>query len=387
MRYSFRLAEILKHEPDPRKRPGTIKAIVAHTGLDRHQVAALLKSEIKYVPLQALSAICQYLIDENYAKAEDLPGILFSVEPENFWEMLAMRKRMVMCLGVRRDIAPEEPGLEFLSASDSIMLGELLSGVTSIGGTAKHRKYPTDGTVAEHSRPIERANPQPEFVTQSLVWSPSQSQEKIVNGRAEEAYSEFAAYPGDKSLVCLGSAKSNPVGEIVIANTFHARPLISQDDVNEPGDRACPFYLRFRDQDPHPNSMMGGTQLAKKDKRDKAGIYYETENGNWVLANEQGDPEFVAFLFYVYREALGRLEMVLGGFSGRATRALATTLSSRGQEFWENQVIQSGATVGAYIVEFEEETKKNADKSLASEIRAKANIISISNNALKNRIK
>ena len=29
--------------PDPRKRPGTIKNICEFTGLDRHQVAALLK--------------------------------------------------------------------------------------------------------------------------------------------------------------------------------------------------------------------------------------------------------------------------------------------------------------------------------------------------------
>ena len=28
MQYSFRLAELLGHVPDPRKRPGTIKAIV-----------------------------------------------------------------------------------------------------------------------------------------------------------------------------------------------------------------------------------------------------------------------------------------------------------------------------------------------------------------------
>ena len=33
----------LGHVPDPRKRPGTIKAIVEYTGLDRHQVAALLE--------------------------------------------------------------------------------------------------------------------------------------------------------------------------------------------------------------------------------------------------------------------------------------------------------------------------------------------------------
>ena len=44
MRYSFRLAEVVNHVPDPRRRPGTIKAICDYTGLDRHQVAALLKN-------------------------------------------------------------------------------------------------------------------------------------------------------------------------------------------------------------------------------------------------------------------------------------------------------------------------------------------------------
>ena len=69
MRYSFRLAELLGHVPDPRKRPGTIKAIVDYTGLDRHQVAALLKNEVKYIPLKALSRICDYLIEHGHASA------------------------------------------------------------------------------------------------------------------------------------------------------------------------------------------------------------------------------------------------------------------------------------------------------------------------------
>ena len=92
MQYSFRLAELLGHVPDPRKRPGTIKAIVEYTGLDRHQVAALLKNEVKYIPLKALSRLCDYLIENGHATAEELPGALFSVEPENFWELLARRE-------------------------------------------------------------------------------------------------------------------------------------------------------------------------------------------------------------------------------------------------------------------------------------------------------
>ena len=76
MRYSFRLAEVVGHVPDPRKRPGTIKAICDYTGLDRHQVAALLKNEVKYIPLDALSKLCAYLIERGFAQADELPGRL-----------------------------------------------------------------------------------------------------------------------------------------------------------------------------------------------------------------------------------------------------------------------------------------------------------------------
>ena len=139
MQYSFRLAELLGHVPDPRKRPGTIKAIVEYTGLDRHQVAALLKNEVKYIPLKALSRLCDYLIEHGHATAEQLPGALFAVEPENFWELLARRKRLEMCVGVRKDVSPDSE-LSFVVASDSVLLGELLNGVTSLGGTAKLRQ-------------------------------------------------------------------------------------------------------------------------------------------------------------------------------------------------------------------------------------------------------
>ncbi len=102
MRYAFRLAELLGHTPDRRKRPGTIKSIVEHTGLDRHQVASLLKNEAKYIPLEALSRLCDYLIDHGHATADQLPGALFSVQAENFWELLARRGDVEICVGVRQ---------------------------------------------------------------------------------------------------------------------------------------------------------------------------------------------------------------------------------------------------------------------------------------------
>ena len=138
MRYSFRLAELLGHVPDPRKRPGTIKAVVQYTGLDRHQVASLLKNEVKYIPMDALSRLCDYLVEFGYVSADELPGSLFAVEPEHFWELLARRRRLEMCLGVRAHQGGEWPEGAWVVASDSVLLGELLNGVSTLGGTAKY---------------------------------------------------------------------------------------------------------------------------------------------------------------------------------------------------------------------------------------------------------
>ena len=68
MKFSFRLAELLNHSPDPKKRPGTIKAICDFTGLDRHQVSSLLKNEAKYIPLSALAQVCDFLIKHGYGQ-------------------------------------------------------------------------------------------------------------------------------------------------------------------------------------------------------------------------------------------------------------------------------------------------------------------------------
>jgi len=194
MQYSFRLAELLGHVPDPRRRPGTIKSIVEYTGLDRHQVAALLKNEVKYIPLKALSRLCDYLIEHGHATAEQLPGALFAVEPENFWELLARRNRMELCVGVRRDESADVADVSYVVASDSVLLGELLNGVTTLGGTAKLKK-PGDGGGS----PLEAdAIPQPEYLKQSLVWSPGQASSEEMTARAHLVYEEFSESKGIK---------------------------------------------------------------------------------------------------------------------------------------------------------------------------------------------
>ena len=379
MQYSFRLAELLGHVPDPRKRPGTIKAIVEYTGLDRHQVAALLKNEVKYIPLKALSRLCDYLIENGHATADQLPGALFSVEPENFWELLARRKRLEMCVGVRRDVA-ENSDVSFVVAADSVLLGELLNGVTTLGGTAKLKK-------AESGSPLGNIDvPQPEHLKQSLVWSPGQASQEEVTRRAQMVYNEFSESKGDKAFVGIGSTKSNPTVEIILARAFNCDPFVSQDGVNDPSERALPFFLRYRDSDPHPSSCVGGLKLSASSKETTPGIYFETADGSWTQYTADNPGEEVAFVFFIHRESQGRLEMVLGGFSGRATRLLARSLATRAEDFWPPEYELHGIQVGAFIVQFDLPPAKKETDILRVDLVATTKVTPIPVEAIQRRL-
>jgi len=381
MQYSFRLAELLGHVPDPRKRPGTIKAIVEYTGLDRHQVAALLKNEVKYIPLKALSRLCDFLIEHGHATAEQLPGALFAVEPENFWELLARRKRLEMCVGVRKDVTPENPDVSFVVASDSVLLGELLNGVTTLGGTAKLRN--DNGNIANVSTD---SLPQPEHLKQSLVWSPGQAEDAEVARRAKSVYDGFSDSKGDKALVGIGSTKSNPVVEIVLARAFNCDPFVSEDDIEASNSRSVPFFMRYRDNDPHPGSCIAGMNLSKQEKDLKAGIYYEDATGKWVRCGSDKAREEVAFVFYVHRESQGRLEMVMGGFSGRATRLLARALATRAEDFWPPVYEAQGLQIGAFIVQFTMPAGKKEVDILRTDLVATADVTPIPAEAIARRL-
>jgi hypothetical protein len=347
MRYSFRLAELLGHVPDPRKRPGTIKAIVEYTGLDRHQVAALLKNEVKYIPMQALSRLCDYLIEYGYVSADQLPGALFAVEPEHFWELLARRRRLEMCLGVRRGEEDEWPAGAWVVASDSVLLGELLNGVSSLGGTAKHLQREQGSEYA-----VRSLVPHPEHLKQSLVWSPGQVPLEEVIGRAREVYDNFCSPGSDQALICVGSMKSNPVAELILAAAFGCEPFVSVDSVEHAHQRACPFFLQYRAEDPHPPSCGGGVRLSLNDTSSAPGIYFEQKDLSWAYCGWDRPEHDTALVFYIHRESQGRLEMVLGGFSGRATRLLAKTLAKGAEGFWPPIYSKHGIQVGAFIVTY-----------------------------------
>jgi hypothetical protein len=384
MRYSFRLAEVVGHVPDPRRRPGTIKAICDHTGLDRHQVAALLKNEVKYIPLDALSKLCTYIIDRGLAKADELPGRLFGIQPEHFWELLARRRRLDLCLGVRRGDTNTLDDA-WVVASDSVLLGELLNGATSLAA-APDQPPPTDEEGAVP--PVPSIRPRPEYLHQSLVWSPGQAASLAdCHAMAHNVYQAFCNASGDKALVCLGSNKSNPVVETVIAAAFGCEPFISQDGVATTSKRCCPFFLRYRDDDPQFPSCFGGVRLAKNQVANKPGIYYESSNGNWQCCPWHATEHDAALVVYVHRESQGRMEMALGGFSGRATRLLARLLARRGDDFWPPVYEDQGIQVGAFVVKFHLEGQSTQEDALGTiDYAAKEEIIPLDAKVIARRL-
>ena len=378
MRYAFRLAELLGHTPDRRKRPGTIKSIVEHTGLDRHQVASLLKNEAKYIPLDALSRICDYLIDHGYASADQLPGALFAVNAENFWELLARRGEIEIVLGVRDNPATQSPDSATVLASDAVLFGELLNGVSTLGGAAKHQGSSDEDDEKKLTVPM------PDRIQQSLVWSPGEVSLEDARGRANEVFNGFVDAQGDRGMVCIGSVKSNPVVELLFADAFGCTPFVTEDDVDDVSARSCPFFLRYRDSDPQPGGASAGLRLSKNEDAPDPGFYYENDDGTWSYAG--GDNKDTALVFYLFREALGRLDMVLSGFSGRATRLLAKTLAIRGEEFWPPVYEEGGVQIGAYLVQYDNTDSQPSRDDLLFNPGGAAEIMPLSREAIAKRI-
>lgn len=380
MRYAFRLAELLGHTPDRRKRPGTIKAIVEHTGLDRHQVASLLKNEAKYIPLDALSRLCDYLIDQGHATADQLPGALFAINAENFWELLARRSDIEIVVGVRQGEGSDSPENAMVVASDSVLVGELLNGVSTLGGVAKHLGDSDEAASGGTPSTV----PMPDRIQQSLVWSPGQVTLEDARARATEVFEGFTEAQGDRGIICIGSVKSNPAVELLFSDAFGCTPFVTEDDVDDVSARSCPFFLRYRDNDPKPGAASAGMRLSKNMDAPEPGFYYEKDDGTWEYAGEQGKD--TALVFYLFHEALGRLDMVLSGFSGRATRLLAKTLAIRGEEFWPPVYHEGGVQVGAFLVQYDDADGKPSRDDLLYNTGGGAKIMPLSREAIARRM-
>jgi len=347
----------------------------------------LLRNDVKYLPLDTISRICGYLIDQGIAAPEELPGALFAIEPESFWELLARRTSLQICLGTRRDPGSDYVDDSWVVTADSLLLGVLLNGVSTLGGTARY--YPKGEAPPAAAQGVTRTAPHPEEYVQWLVLAPQQNNQNQFPEKARRVYDAFEASSKDKALVALGSVKSNPVIELMLARAFRAEPFVSQDDVLYARERACPVYLRFRENlDVAVPSFSGGQRLSQHEDSSAPGIYYERADGTWEHAPWTAEDQDAALIFYHYLPAHGRLEMVIGGFSSRSTRLLAQVLTpALTSRLWPPVYDTPERQIGIYVVKFKFTPEDPAQRDiLAMKYSGDFEIISLEREVITRRL-
>ena len=196
---------------------------------------------------------------------------------------------------------------------------------------------------------------------------------------------------GDKATYNLDSASATLTGQNLRLDapdqtiTAQIEPrIVTEDDVDDVSARSCPFFLRYRKIDRKPDGASAGMRLSKNEDAPNPGFYYEKDDGTWAYAGGEGKDS--ALVFYMYREALGRLDMVLSGFSGRATRLLAKTLAIRGQEFWPPVYESPGLQVGAYLVTYDSADNKPSRDDLLYNPGGAADIMPLPRAAIEKRL-
>jgi DNA-binding Xre family transcriptional regulator len=337
MKLTFRLKEILEERRLNRR--GIIKEITSRTSLERHQVAALLKNKVNYLSLDTLSQICDYLARYHGVDASLLPGILFGKEPSDFWDMLAQRGYLELCIGVRSS----EGEASWVTDSDAYLQGRLLNSISGSGFQARLTA---------------------QFLEQRLVPAPDPDTGTPDHGAAQSVYREFKKGGGNRALVAIGSVKIDIISEMIAADCFRAKPFEAQDDVSRPQERKCPFMFLYRADDPKPPSCCGGVRLARARPAAEPGIYYEDADGKWQSCPWSPTRDS-AVILYVYRPPVERLEVVLGGFSGRATRGLALVLQTHERSLWPPCYDATDLKVGAFVVQFQFDSRTGMESHIA----------------------
>jgi hypothetical protein len=324
---------------------GIITEICKHTNLERHQVTSFMNNTVKRMPLNVLESLCKYLIKEYRMDPDQLPGKLFSLEVGEFWSTLAQRPYIAISSGMRKGNSRGEH--RWVMASDYFLKGALLHEIFSVG----QRKA---GNLIH-------------FLEQKLV--SAYRKDTPLDEFKEEAsqvYNEFKQVKGGKALICLGSIKSNILVESVLSNLFKVPDFESQDGVDKPTSRKCPVYIFYRPCDPKIPSCHGGERLSKRQRTKKPGIYYECSNGSWRSClcgkDKSGKVKDAALVAYSFRPNLGIVEMVMGGFSGRATECLASSLDQLEDRIWPPKYKRKDLQVGIFVVEFEmDESSRSKD--------------------------
>lgn len=389
MRVRFRLNQLLTRQGIVGH--GRISQISEATGIERHKLSKLLDDAEDKISLAALSELCRFLISRG-VDPHELPGALFEIEPSRFLALLRRTSTLRTCFGVRQ--RRRDSSLPWAAGADSYLHGKMLELVLR----------PEPAHFAPPAVRTESAKPA-RWITYPEIQHFHQEQVHAATGPLpvdpEECARELALLHEDAARVdqilhdpppgktgarpdglvqhvalMLGSVKSNPVCEIATARVFGGVPWQPhgrrRDDearsrgavplARTPQDRAVPFFLRYRDdpglgiKDAHIPSCYAGVKLCQQtvrcgDNSRIPGIYYETEGGEWECA-PWNDVEDAAIVLLDHDRLLNNVELVMGGFSSRATLMLGDHLEQIVDHLLPATFDTPSRAVGAYVIRF-----------------------------------
>lgn len=339
MRILLALRELLEQHGGLER--GAIATIERETGIDRKALSALMANRVRYVSLDHLGAIAEYLIAERGVPVHELPGRLLRREQTDLWTLLAERARIDTCVGGRRDddVAGDRA---WVMLSDSKLENALTLHITmhGMGAGAAVRSM-----LNRHVVPAPRRD--------GSDWD-------VIESVSREVYASFARGRDDRAFVSVGSVKSNPVSELILARAFGVEAFTAPTDDEVSAGRGCPFFMVYRPNDPHVTSCWAGTELPPspgrrgrgRGRRTAPGLYYLSPEGRWMHAPSTDDLD-AALIFFVNRPAERRLEIVAGGFTGLATEVLARHVPKLGPDDLKVGYHSDAVEVAGIVARFE----------------------------------
>ncbi len=420
MKISIRLASLLEHA---RNRRGLIAEIEKYTGIERHTVTGLLNNTVKYISLDALAKISDYLIAVHGVDPAILPGALLGRDPERFWEMLSSCGQVEFCVGAR--VSPDWPGAEYVMSTDSRLQGMLLSKLSQWEIQQMHSpalspaQAPLQGELAKpanFSSPVARLEPTKEHPFGRIrrqhprfhlvaaperhirpdspgpQWAEIVARARAVYENGPETPSEETRWPWQppaahgRALVALGSVKVNPVVELILAHAFGAEPFASLDQLPKASLRPCPLLFRYRDDDPQPPSFCGGVQIAADTPAPWPGIYYEAQPGQWACCPWDQKTSDAAFLMFAMYPARARVEVACGGFSSRATHCLTDKLDEIISALGEPLFSSPQLVLGMYVIQFRFAPEQSAHQAPKEPEPIEYRVLPISEEVLSQRL-
>ncbi len=355
------LEKLLKQHYPGKTHWGIFSQIEAKTGLSRKQITAMRKG--KTISLETLQKIVAFLHSECGIPTHELLGSLFGVEPSKFWAMFDEMKHVQICEGVRVDWTTTEP--RWVNAYDAYLSATFIRQLLTSSGPPQ--------------RDLE----------QCLIQAYSDPQHMAaVNATAKDFYKQFRDGKDKRALVCIGSMKSLPVFECVVAQAFNARPFEPQPKIRSSDQlrqRPVPLYFRYRAKDPNVDSAFGGHNLPLVAARGRAGVAYETEGGIWDFC-PISDTEDVAVVFYRCGLTEGTLELALAGFSGRATGCVALGLPNLVHQLWPPNYSRSDQKLGLFVIRYTFSPQPPSEAHSILVKPATTEVIAVSESALTRRL-